>query len=90
MEIKTTIRGVAAEVRWGYHKAADLGSWSLSQNTEGLQLLTATVTASDPFRLSQTPLRFVVKRQKGDWAWPVESSELTGDQWTATLGPPED
>jgi len=66
-------RGAAAELRWAYHKAADLTGWELKENR-----LTATVVNYDEFKVSQRPLTFVVTRPSTTWKWTVESLQITG------------
>lgn len=76
-----TMRGSAAEIRWSYHRAADLGAWSI----DGWHL-SATVVASDPFRLSQQPLSFVVVRPNGArWKWMLSEVTVTADTLRAQL-----
>lgn len=75
-----TIRGKAAELRWGYQLAATLGSWTLKDGT-----LTATVLSSDTFRVSQSPLTFVV----GSIRRPIEGLQIAGWTLTASIGPQE-
>lgn len=88
---KVTMRGAAAEVRWGYQKAASLSSWTFDRTNDGQSHVEATIDSSDALRLSQSPLVFVVKRPKGPaWVWPVESSQSSGDTWSATLGSPKE
>jgi hypothetical protein len=74
-----------AEVRWGYHRAAALGPWSLVND-----VLTAEILDGDPLRLQQAALTFVVLRPNGlPWTWPVLELQLAGRQLTARLGPKE-
>jgi len=75
-----TIRGVAAEIRWGYQRAATLGSWTLDDQT-----LTATLLDVDTFRVSQSPVTFVV----GSLVRPLTALQITGGTLTARLGPKE-
>lgn len=84
------LRGVAAEVRWGYHKAATLAAWSIEHTSDGGGIVSAAVISTNPVQLSQTPLSFIVKRPNGkQWIWPVMSSECADGTFTATLGRPE-
>lgn len=73
-----TIRGAAAEIRWGYQSAATLGSWTLAD-----QALVATVTHVDTFRVSQSPLTFVV----GQIRRPITGLQISGWTLTASIGP---
>jgi len=83
-----TFRGEAAEVRWGYHRAASLAAWEFHPKPDGA-VVTAKVVSTDAFRLSQPALTFVVPRPKGPWVWPVTSLQQAGASITMTLGPPE-
>ena len=74
------IRGVAAELRWGYLHAATLGRWTVEAST-----LTATVTAVNAFRVTQSPLTFVV----GPIERPVTRLQMMDGTLTASLGPKE-
>jgi hypothetical protein len=84
---KAVIRGPEAYVAWGYHTAAVLGPWTLTQ--EGaVSTVTAKVTSHDSCAVSQQPLLFVVPRPKGrKWVWPVTMLQLSGEQATLGLGP---
>lgn len=85
------MRGAEAVIRWGYHTAARLGSWTITQ--EGTQPLkvTAKVLDSDTVRAAQQPLTFDVSRPQGRrWRWPVESLQFVGSEMIAQLGPQEE
>lgn len=84
----TTMRGHGGEVRWGYHIASTLKSWTLAAEPAG-GTLTAEVVSHDAYRVSQQPLTFVVPRPHGQWSWPVQSLQITGTSLRATLGPQE-
>jgi len=73
-------RGAAAELKWGYHKAADLTGWELNENK-----LTATVASKDDFAVSQQPLTFVVHRPTTTWKWDVTTLQITGTSLSATV-----
>lgn len=75
-----TVRGVAAKILWGYQQAATLGSWTVEDRA-----LSATVTHVDTFRVSQSPLTFVV----GAMRRPLEGLQIAGGTLTARLGPQE-
>ena len=65
-----TMRGSAASVRWGYHHAADLGSWSIDAGR-----LSAQVKSHDAVKLAQHPLTFVVSRPSGaKWVWRLDDA----------------
>jgi hypothetical protein len=72
------VHGVAAEIRWGYQRAATLGSWTVEDRA-----LTATVTHADTFRVSQSPLTFVV----GSLVRPIHGLQISGWTLTASVGP---
>lgn len=84
-----TFRGEAAEVRWGYHRAATLESWEFQPTSDGATV-TAKVLSTDAFRLSQPVLTFAVPRPSGAWLWPVRSLQIVGSTLMASLGPPEE
>ena len=73
------VQGTAAEVRWGYYPAATLGSWTIED-----QVLTATVTQADPYRVHQRPLVFVVPR---GGQWELRDVIVGPRELRATLGP---
>jgi hypothetical protein len=77
--------GVAAVVQWGYHEAAALGAWEL---TDGL--LRAAVRSSNPVHLAQAPLYFIVEnRASGQppFARQLLDATLNGSTLTGRLGP---
>jgi hypothetical protein len=76
-----TLTGATAEIRWGYHPAAQLSSWSMT--TAGA--VTAKVESVDAFRATQAPLTFVVPRPTQPWVWKVNSLQITGTTLTASL-----
>jgi hypothetical protein len=83
------VRGNAAVIRWSYHTAASLGSWTATKGPEGITL-TASVLSSDAFKVSQQPLTFVVVRPNGvTWRWPIQSLQIDSGSLTASLGPQE-
>lgn len=86
---KATLRGLQAELRWGYSSVASVGAWTMVTDLTGGDV-TGTVVQSDEFGVSQAPLRFVVPRPMGlSWVWPVETLTLAGDVLTARVGLPE-
>jgi len=88
MASTVTIGGVTGSLRWGYHEAAVLASWTLTNTTEGWTL-TATVVSVDAFRVSQHPLVFLAPHASGAWRWPVKELQIMGATLTASLGPKE-
>ncbi len=78
--------GQEGELRWSYHRAAVLSSWSISaEPTSGLRL-TATVVNMDAFRVSQRPLTFQVPRPSGQaWTWSLQTLQITGSNLVALL-----
>jgi len=70
------VQGVAAEVRWGYYRAATLGAWTIED-----QVLRATATAVDTFRVAQQPLDLVV----GERRWPLETLEIVDHRVTGRV-----
>jgi hypothetical protein len=85
-----TFGGAEGELRWGYHHAASLGTWTLKAGQEGL-VLTAKVVSHDTFRTSQPSLTFRVPRPKtAPWVWPVESLRIEGGTLHAVLTPQKD
>jgi hypothetical protein len=83
------VRGTGAEVRWGYHRAATLGSWTMQSGPTGATV-TAQVASVDAFKVSQRPLTFTVPRPKGlTWSWPILTLQISGSECTASLGPQE-
>lgn len=79
-----TVRGQAAVLKWGYHDAATLGSWTLYLGT-----LTAAVVSADQFRITQQPIVFVASHAAGAWRWPIEALSIADGTLTARLGPQE-
>jgi hypothetical protein len=56
-----TITGVAGEVRYGYHLAAELGSWSVTAHDLHAQVVRIT----NAWYLSQPDLVFVARKADG-------------------------
>jgi len=77
-------RGAAGELRWGWHKAADLTGWELKDNK-----LTATVASKDEFTVSQQPLTFVVHRSTTTWKFVVNTLQIADTSLSATVTPQE-
>jgi hypothetical protein len=71
-----TLRGLEADVRHVYHRAAQLGAWTIEAGH-----LTAVVRSQDAFRLGQAPLTFIVKRPNGTvWRWALTDVRTTGTE----------
>jgi hypothetical protein len=85
---RTTVTGRGGDVRWGYHSAATLSSWTVVADAAGGDLSGAVVTV-DTYRVTQRPMVFVAKLSRGEWRWPVESLQIVDGTLTARLGPPE-
>lgn len=83
-----TVKGLDAEIKWVYHRAARLHRWALHDDGKTVTV-TATVEEPDAMRLSQRPLTFVVTRPTGSWKWPVETLQIVDQTVTVTLGPQE-
>lgn len=80
-------RGRGGEIRKGHAVAAVLADYTLERSVhhDGIAL-TATVTRSDAFLLSQRGVSLVVVRQNGArWIWRVRSLQVAGDRLTAVL-----
>lgn len=79
---KIVMKGAAADIRWGYHRAAELGAWTVDGD-----VLSARLLSHDRFKLSQQPLTFVVKRANGKpWVYAVDGLTVMDDgQVTATI-----
>ena len=76
-----TVRGAAAELRWGYHQAAVLASWEMGPGGT----VTAKVISKDDFKVAQAPLTFVVPHPNGQWVYTVNSLQITGTTLTASI-----
>lgn len=83
-----TVRGVAGELRWGYHLAGTVGAWTVTKEPTHWTL-SATVDQIDDFTVSQRPLKFVATHAQGAWKWPIDTLEIQGASLVGTLGPPE-
>jgi hypothetical protein len=95
-----TLTGVIGRIEWGYYTAAAIEGYTVTASaatTKGGAVtwrLTATVILSDPFKLTQRPLRFVAPHAKGTWTWPIETLEFAvgagqaPGRLTARLGMP--
>jgi hypothetical protein len=81
-------RGSEGIVRWGYHQAVRVGSWTMTGDGGG-GTLTASIVSMDSFKASQRPLKFVVVRPGTEWVWPVDTLQITDTTLHAVLGPVE-
>jgi len=86
------MEGPAAEITWGYHCAAELGAWVLESPPGGGPewWLRAEVRASDPFRLTQAPLMFVIDNSaagKPPFERRLLDAHLEAGVLTGRLGP---
>jgi hypothetical protein len=81
---QVTMRGPEGAVKWGYHTAASLGSWSVTGQT-----LTAKVVSVDTCAVTQQPLTFVVPRPRGAWRWTVTALHIADGTLTASVSPQE-
>lgn len=89
MSHRVTMRGPAAEIRWAFYRAAELGAWSLEVSPTG-GTVHAPIVSQDPLRLTQQALTFVVPRPNGvPWRWPIQSLTVTDASLTAQVGPME-
>ena len=79
------VRGAAAELRWGYAKAATLRDWSVA-GAPGAWTFTATIVDDDTFRVSQRPLQVITPN---GWTWAVGTLQIAGRTLTASLIPQE-
>jgi hypothetical protein len=86
--VQITLHGGTASILWGYHTAAELASWRIAQR-RGQWVLTAAIRRADAFQLRQRPLLFTAPRDKGSWAWGIETIEVGPTGVRATLGKPE-
>lgn len=78
---KIVMKGSAAELRWSYHRAAELGAWIVEGDS-----LSGRLLSHDQFALSQRPLTFVIQRAKGaPWVYGVDGLTVIDGQITATL-----
>jgi hypothetical protein len=92
-----TIRGAAAELRWGYRCAAALSDWTITVGPDAPEdpsspvrrRLRAVVVSSSAWALQQRPLVLVVPRPQTAWRWPVVEIDIDARGVVAILGPKE-
>lgn len=85
---RITLRGTRGSLLWGYHEAATFASWRIGKGPKGWHLA-GTLARVDSFRVRQRPLLFSAPRDKGMWAWGIESLDIQGLTIRASLGEPE-
>lgn len=77
--------GKRGEIRYAWNLAASVTEWTIVNDR-----LTGTAVEVDAYRVTQRPLRFMVRRPHTVWEWPITQLEVTADgRFTATLGPSE-
>lgn len=79
------VKGVSADLRWGYHKVATLNGWTV-EGKPGAWTLTAALSEVDDYRLSQRPLVIVTP---AGWTWQVHALQITDRALMASIGPKE-
>jgi hypothetical protein len=66
------IAGTIATVRWAYYNAAGINGYQITKDpVTGEWSVTGTMLLADAFKLSRSPLLFVVKRNNREWVWPI-------------------
>lgn len=78
--------GALGAIRWGYHTAATVRTWALSEDG---QTISGTLEDRNDMALEQSPLVFVVDAGTGQWRWPIRDRVITGTTVTLTVGPKE-
>jgi len=76
-----TVSGATALLKWGWHEAAQLSSWTMEPGGR----VTAKVISKDDFKVTQAPLTFVVPHSNGQWVYTVNSLQITGTTLTASI-----
>lgn len=82
------ITGRQGEVRWGYYRAATVGSWTIAGTWPEVRL-SGAVSEIDASRMSQRPLVFATPNARGSWRWPILELQIQDGALTARLGPRE-
>jgi hypothetical protein len=67
----TLVGGIHGRLQWHYHIAADVQGFTVERDERGQLFLRAAVTQFSEYRLSQSPLTFIVTVKGGEWKWPV-------------------
>jgi hypothetical protein len=88
MNNRMVLRGTGGAVKWAYHTAASLDTWTMTAEPSGTTI-TAKVVTHDTFAASQRPLVLVIPRSTCQWKWPVDSLQIDGNTLTAVLGQQE-
>ena len=66
------LRGDTATIRWAYYNAAGISGYTLTKDPVTKEWsATGTMLIADPFKLSRSPLLFVIKRNSREWIWPI-------------------
>ena len=67
----TLCSGIHGRLQWHYHIAADVQGFTVDRDERGQLFLRAAVTQFSEYRLSQSPLMFIVTVTGGEWKFPV-------------------
>ena len=84
------IRGEGGEIRWAYHLAGALETFTITQRPGPPPRATVVggrLGHRDAFKLAQRPLVFVWPRGAHRWTWPIDTMEIRDDHLIARLGP---
>jgi hypothetical protein len=83
------LRGMRGAIRWYYYVAAGVTDWTVRYDrARACWTLRGGLVAPDPFKLTQTPLEFVVPTKGGGrLCWPILTITATDNRIAATLGP---
>jgi len=80
---RITFAGLAAVIRLGYQRAAELGAWRMEGG-----YLTAEIRTVDAFRITQTPLVLEITYADGEpTRRPLADVTVTGGRLTARIVP---
>jgi hypothetical protein len=83
--VRLRMDGQHAQIRWGYQVAADVGRFLIEWG-----IVRAQLTTANPFRLTQSPLYFVIDNSSAgrpDFDRLITNVVVSGQTLTATLGP---
>jgi hypothetical protein len=81
--------GLHGRINWHYYPAADVRGFMVERDERGILTLRASIANADTYKLTKTPLTFIVTLQRGSWHWPIEEViAYDGDAFTARLGAP--